>query len=170
MSQLSNPLLHWWREIKANESARLWPHIVQGDTTTLQPNISPYGRQQPLGWQWHTRKHQGGGMPCPDSMGPAPRTFFLPLPPLTSGFWVMRQAKTLALVWALQPCTWASGTETVFLHDAARELQQSMAPLMTFKGDDIVEATLLRPTEEESRTSPTPEQEANLPGEEEEPA
>ena len=37
---------------------------------------------------------------------------------------------------------------------------------MTLSGDDIVEASLLKPTEEEHGTSPTPEEEATLLSEE----
>ena len=39
-----------------------------------------------------------------------------------------------------------------------------MVPLMTLNGDDVVEAFLLRPTEEELRPSPTPEEETALLG------
>ena len=48
---------------------------------------------------------------------------------------------------------------------ATRELQQCMAPLMTPSGDDVMEVSLLRPDEEESGPSPTPEEEATLLGE-----
>ena len=37
-----------------------------------------------------------------------------------------------------------------------------MAPLMTLSGDDIMEASLLKPIEEEHGTSPTLEEEAIL--------
>ena len=39
-------------------------------------------------------------------------------------------------------------------------------PLMTLSGDDIVEASLLKPTGEEHGTLPTPEEETTLLGEE----
>ena len=45
-----------------------------------------------------------------------------------------------------------------------------MTPLMTLNGDDIVEASQLRPTVEEPGPSPTPEEEAALMGEEDEPS
>ena len=41
-----------------------------------------------------------------------------------------------------------------------------MAPLMSLSGDDIVEASLLEPMGDERGTSPTPEEEATLLGEE----
>ena len=41
-----------------------------------------------------------------------------------------------------------------------------MAPLITLSEDDIMEASLLKPTEEECGTSPTLEEEAILLGEE----
>ena len=50
------------------------------------------------------------------------------------------------------------------LCDVAQELQWCMAPLLILNGDNIVEATLLRPTEGEHRMSPTPEEEATLLG------
>ena len=53
---------------------------------------------------------------------------------------------------------------------AARELQWCMAPLMTLKGDDVVEASLLRPTGEVLGSSPTPEEEAALLNKEDAPA
>ena len=37
-----------------------------------------------------------------------------------------------------------------------------MAPLMTINGDDVMEASLLGPVEEQSGPSPTPEEEAIL--------
>ena len=40
-----------------------------------------------------------------------------------------------------------------------------MAPLMALSSDEIVKASLLRPTGAEHRTSPTPEEEAALLGE-----
>ena len=45
-----------------------------------------------------------------------------------------------------------------------------MAPLMNLNGNDIVEASLLKPTGEEPRSCPTPEEEAVLLGKEDEPA
>ena len=39
-----------------------------------------------------------------------------------------------------------------------------MAPLMALSKDEIVKASLLRPTGEEDGTSPTPEEEATLLG------
>ena len=42
-------------------------------------------------------------------------------------------------------------------------------PFDDFKGDNIVEASLLRPTREELGPSPTPEEEAALLGKEDEP-
>ena len=44
-----------------------------------------------------------------------------------------------------------------------------MAPLMTLNWDYIVEVILLRPTGKETGPSPTPEEEATLLGEEDEP-
>ena len=41
-----------------------------------------------------------------------------------------------------------------------------MAPLMTLSGNNIVDASLLKPTGEEHGTSPTPEEEAALLGRE----
>ena len=39
-----------------------------------------------------------------------------------------------------------------------------MALLMTLNGDDVMEAFLLRPVEEELGPSPTPEEKTTLPG------
>ena len=126
-------------------------------------NITHYGKWQPSGCQWHSRKHQGGEMPHLHSIGFAPETSYLPLlPPTPWEFQVMRQGKTLAMAWALQTWAEASGNKTGILCEAARELQQCMAPLMTLNGDNIVEASLVRLTWEELGSSPTPEEEPTL--------
>ena len=55
------------------------------DITILLPNILPYGRQQPLGCQWWSKKPQSGGMPHKHYMGFVHRTFsLLPLTPTIS--------------------------------------------------------------------------------------
>ena len=72
----------------------------------------------------------------------------------------------LALAQALQVCTEVSVAKTGILCEAARELQQCMAPLMTLNGDDVVEASLLRPTGKELGPSPTPEEKTTLLGKE----
>ena len=81
-------------------------------------------------------------------------------------FWAMRQEKTLTLSQELQAYTKGLGAPTGILCDSAWELQTCMAPLMTLSGDDIVKASLLKPTEEECGTTPTLEEEAILLGEE----
>ena len=72
----------------------------------------------------------------------------------------MRQQKTLTLTRALQASIEESGFPTGVLSDAAWELQWCMAPLLFLNGDEIVEASLLRPIEGEHGTSPMPEEEA----------
>ena len=74
------------------------------------------------------------------------------------------EKKTFALTRALQTYTEVSRAQPGVLCGAVRELQQCMAPLMTIKGDDVMEASLLGPKEEEPGPSPTPEGEAALPG------
>ena len=69
-------------------------------------------------------------------------------------FQVMRQEKTLALAWALQACAKELGAPVGILFDAVHELQRCMAPLMTLRGDDIVETFLMKPTEEEQGPPP----------------
>ena len=71
----------------------------------------------------------------------------------------------LALAQALQAYAEASEAKTAILWGAARELKQCMAPLMTLSGDNVMEASLLRPAEEELGPSPTPEEETALLGE-----
>ena len=79
---------------------------------------------------------------------------FLPPASDPQHFWVIRQEKTLALARALQVCAEVFGAKTGILCRAIRELQQCMAPLMTLNGDNGMEASLLRPAEEESEPSP----------------
>ena len=73
---------------------------------------------------------------------------------------------TLALAHALQACAERSEMLTGILCDSAQELQKCMAPLMILSKDDIVKASLLKPTEEECETYPPPEEEAILLGKE----
>ena len=73
-------------------------------------------------------------------------------------FQTMRQEKTLALARALEACAEELGVPTGILCESAWELQKWMAP-MTLSGDDTVEASLLKPMEEEPRTFPTLEEE-----------
>ena len=84
-------------------------------------------------------------------------------------FQTMRQEKTLALAHALQTCAERSGTLTGVLCSSVKELQRCIASLMCLSGDEIVEASLLDPTGEEDRTSPAPEEETALLGEEPKP-
>ena len=104
-------------------------------------------------------------MPNPSSRGLCPQDF---LPHTnasdTRDFQMVRQAKTLALAWALQCCAERLGALTRVLCDMVRELQRCMAPLMSLSMDDIVEASLLEPTGEECKTSPMPKEEAILLG------
>ena len=78
--------------------------------------------------------------------------------PTSSNFWIMRQQKTIALARALQACAKESGFPLGVLCDAAQELQQCMALLLVLNGDEILEASLLKPVEGECGTSPTPEE------------
>ena len=78
-------------------------------------------------------------------------------------FLAMRQEKTLALAWALQACTGKRGFHTGVLCKSLWELQKHILP-MALSSDKIVKASLLRPTGEEHRTSPSPEEEATLLG------
>ena len=80
-------------------------------------------------------------------------------------FQVVDQENTLALAQALQAFAEASGAKPEVLCGAVRELQQCMAPSMAINGDEIMEASLLGPIEEEQRP-PTPEEETTLLGRE----
>ena len=72
---------------------------------------------------------------------------------------------TLTLARVLQAYAEASGAKRGILCGAIRELQQCMVPLMTLNGDDVMEASLVRPADEESGPSHTPEEETTLLGE-----
>ena len=56
---------------------------------TLLPNITPYGRWQPLGCQWDSRKPQVDRLAHPHYMGFVHRTFSPASDP--QNFWVIRQ-------------------------------------------------------------------------------
>ena len=83
-----------------------------------------------------------------------------------SNFWAVRQEKTLALARVLQACAKESGVSTSILCELISELQKCMAPPMTLSGDNMVVASLLKPTGEELGASPTLEEETTLLGEE----
>ena len=83
---------------------------------------------------WIGRLHPQEFIPDTDASGP-------------KTFQVMRQEKTLTLAWAQQACAQESGAPTGVSCYAAWELQKCMGPLMTLSGDDIVEASLLKPTQ-----------------------
>ena len=70
----------------------------------------------------------------------------------------------MALLRTLQACTKESGFPIGVLCDAAQELQQFMAPLSALNGEEIVDASLLRPAWGECRSSSTPEKKATLLG------
>ena len=77
--------------------------------------------------------------------------------PTPSNCQIMRQQKTMELARALQACTEESGFPTDVVCDMVQELQWCMAPLLVLNGNEIVEASLLRPVEGENRTSPCQE-------------
>ena len=93
---------------------------------------------------------------------------FIPVTDASSSknFWVMRQEKALALAWVIQACAKESGAPTGVLCDAVQEPQGCMVPVMALNKDDIVEASLLKSTEEEHGISPIPEEKAILLAEE----
>ena len=162
LSQSNNPHPQWWREIRAtgklNTRARgmQWEH---NDHTTQHYGLwkvtafrLPLSQQEAPGW-WDSPPAIHGLCPqdfCPPSSDP-------------QNFWAIFQENTLALARVLQVCTDASGAKPGVLCRAVRELQQYMALLMTINGDNVMEASLLGPVEEEPRP-PTPKEEATLLG------
>ena len=127
--------------------------LCKRDTMSLQPNISPYGRWHPLGCKWHSRKHQGGGTLCLHSMGSHPRSFSLPLLPLTSGSWGRQRH------WFCLQC---------YRHALRHEgLRQTFSARQPGKFSNVWPLwwpwrgkMLWRPTGEEPGPSPTPVEEA----------
>ena len=167
MSRLDTHHPHWWKEIRASRRA------FRG-TSIVNEGYSNYQVQHVVLWQVGTFR-------LSTTQQEASRWW--DVPPWFSGlhhydfmlianasnrkdFWVIRWEKTLALAWALQACAEESGAPAAILCDTAWELQRCMAPLMTFNGDDIVEASLLKPTGEEQGTSPTLKEKAALLGKE----
>ena len=70
----------------------------------------------------------------------------------------------MALARVLKACAKESGSPIGVLCKVASELQWCMAPLLILSGNEIVEASLLKPIKGEHGTSPTPEEEATLLG------
>ena len=158
---------HQWKEIKASGRVSMGSHIVWEslcDTKELhyaQWQVAAFrlalAQNEALGWwdapSWLSRLCSQDFMPHTKTSG-------------TKDFWSMRQEKTLALACALHTCAERSGMPTRVPCNSTRELQRCMAPLMCLSEDEIVEASLLGPAGNEHRTSPTPEEEATLMGEE----
>ena len=171
MSWPSNPHPNGWREIKTSGRTRFGAHVLQeGHNEPATQHFTlwqvavfrlPLAQQKASGW-WEAPPTLHG-LCCQDF-----------LPPTTASdpqdFPVVRQEKMLSLAWALQVCAEASGAKTGILCEAARELQQCMVHLIILSGDDVVETFLLRPTGGELGTSPTPEEEIALLGEEDKPS
>ena len=129
-------------------------HYVQWQVAAFR---LPAAQQEASGWwdapSWLSRLYPKDFLPITNASSP-------------KDFWVMRQEKTLALAQALQACTKGSRAPTGVLCGCVWELQKCMTPLMTLSGDDIMVASLLKPTEEEHGTSPMQEEKAILLGEE----
>ena len=112
--------------------------------------------------------HCPGWWEAPHSLHRFCHQDFLPHidPPIPRYLWVARQEETLALAQALQHCAERSGMPPTVLCHAAWDLQRCMVPLIHLDGDEIVETLLLGPTDNAPGTSPTPEEEAVLLGDE----
>ena len=100
----------------------------------------------------------------PTLQGLCPQDFLPPASDLWN-FQIIWQENTLALARVLQACAETSWAKLGILSGAIRELQQYMALLMTINRDDVMEASLLRPIEEEAGPSSTPEEKTTLLGE-----
>ena len=127
------------------------------DKTIMLPHITPYGRwphfRMSVAQQEASRWWDAPTTTQALSTGLSPSCLW------PQNFWVIRKEKTLALARVLQTCAEASAAKTGILYTAVRELQQCMSLLMTLNGDDVMEASLLRPVEEELRPFPTPKEE-----------
>ena len=153
---LKIPHRHWWKTLMSCGQMTVFSHIpCQSFSESEALHLAhwqevsfqlPQAQQETAGW-WAPplaipRLHLKDYMPSP--------TY--------SNFWIMRQQKTLVLARAWQTHAEESGFPTGVLCDVVWELHWCMTPLLVFSGDEIVEASLLRPIEGECRTSPMPEE------------
>ena len=164
MSQPSNTCPQWWREIKASGRTNLGACIVH--TGHNDPDAQHYTLWQVAAIRLQVLQQKASRWwdAPPTLHGLCPWDFLTPASD-PQNFQIIRQEKTLALARVLQVCTEASRAKTGILCGAVRELQQCMVPLMTLNGDDVMEASLLRPADEELGPSPTPKEETSLMGE-----
>ena len=135
---------HWWRELKA--LYRSWLANNLSDTHALQFNgwqaaafRLPLAKEEASAW-WEAS--HGLGWLCLQKD-------FLPWvdSPGSRDFQVTRQDKTLPLAWSLQCGAESLGTPPKVLCDVAQDLQRCVAPLMWLEWNEIVEASLLGPTD-----------------------
>ena len=126
----------------------------------ILPNTLPYGRWQPSGCHWHNTKPLAGGMPHPPSKGSIHRTSspcLLPteFPGHPTGKDIGSSKGTTDLCRGIQ-------SQARCPMQSCQGAPKCMAQLMTIHGDDVMEASLLRPVEEEAGCSPIPGEEAAL--------
>ena len=159
MSQPSNPHPHWWEEIRQSGKLNIGAHIVH-------EGYDDYSTQHYALWQAAAfrlplvQQEASSWWDAPPTLqGLHPQDFLAPASD-PQNFQIIWQEKTLVVARALQACAEASRAKWGVLCRAIRELQQCMAPLMTINGDDVMEASLLRPVEEESGPVPTLQEEA----------
>ena len=112
------------------------------------------------------RRPWGGGMPYPGSAGSAPRISC----PITDAsnprdFWTMRAAEDPGHIQGTAGLCQKVGDPNRCFHEtlSMRNLRGVCPPWWPSSGGDIVEASLLKPTEEKCGPSPTLEEEAISP-------
>ena len=165
VQMIQNPVPpSWWKELRSihRESVcKLGVSLVQQLTQWQAASFQlPIAQEEESGW-WKAPCSLPGlclqdFLPCNDS-------------PSTRDFWEKRKEETLGLAWALQHCAGGWGHLPRVLCDAAWNIQRCIASLMDLEADEIVEMSLLGPTDNGSRMSPTLAEEAVLLGDELEP-
>ena len=164
ISQPRNPHPHWWKEIKASGMLNVGACIVHKE-------YDDYSAQHYTLWQvaaFRLPLAQQEASSWWDLLPALHRLCPLDFIPPASDSWnfqIIQQEKTLAPARALQACAEASGAKWGVQCRVIREFQQCMALLMTINRDDVMEASLLRPLEEESGPSTTLEEETAFLGE-----
>ena len=162
VEMLKIPHIPWGKSLMPSGKRTMFSCILHKSLSELKSLHLAHWQAAVL-WLPQAQQEAGGWWVPPITIPRLHLKHYMPSP-TSSDFWIMRQQKTMALTRALQACTEESGFPTGVLCDVAWELQQCMAPLVVLNGDEIVEASLLRPIEAEHRTFPTPEEEATVLG------
>ena len=155
---------HLWKELKPSGKVLMGPYLIRESSVMQKPSSKPVGSVQAApGTMWGFRV-----VGCPTQIQWAPPwgslipCWYLQLKGFPCHEGEEDPSLGLCAAGLCQELVVPAG----ILCELARELQRCIAPLMTLSGDDIMEASLLKPMADDQGTPPILEEEAALLGKE----